>query len=194
MANASENSPEWLQLLNLSRFELFPAATEEQIVDAESAIGFSLPADYRDFLKISNGATIKNFIFYPICPLTDRRTRETAVTELHRISKDPNVWPVFAIGLFLPNDTVGFIEEDFEFSKANLGAGEPTCPVYLYFHESGESGLLTNSLRELLHELSGLPAESDYVPNSLRDVERRERRGRNTLATWLRRLLSKRTD
>lgn len=53
-----------MNLNNLKPIEVYPPATEKEIILAEQKISKIIPQIYRDFLKITNGMLLDNCVFY----------------------------------------------------------------------------------------------------------------------------------
>ena len=157
MTDVLQNSRGWPHIGNLSRFTLYPGATNEQITAAQERIGYKLPLDYRDFLRVTNGSGFEGFLFFPI----DRSNRSAGagVAVLHDLTRDPETWPVLAVGTMdLGSD------ERIGFLKSDLATSKTPCPVYVFWHEEGNYDLLADSFRALIDELIALPPGIEYVP------------------------------
>ena len=149
--------------IDLSKFALSPGATEEQIAAAEAAIGFRLPDDHREFLRMSNGAKYNEVCFHPI--YVSNPARRTGIVELNHVTRDATTWPVLEVG------NIGFgSDEGIGFLKSDLAEGKSPCPVYVFWHESGECDLLTDSFREIVREAAALAPGAEYVPKWKRSV------------------------
>jgi hypothetical protein len=144
--------------IDLSKFALSPGATEEQIAAAEAAIGFRLPDDHREFLRMSNGATYNSVRFYPVDDTNP--ARDSGIVALHSVSRDVAEWPMLEVG------SIGFgsADEGIGFLKADLAESKSPCPVYVFWHESGRYDLLTDSFREIVRETAALVPGAEYVP------------------------------
>ncbi len=151
-------TPDWLVRLDFSGFHLVLRATEDQIRAAEATMGFPMPPDYREFLKVSNGAVFGDVVLNPF-DLTSKSVGE-GVLKLWRLTSDPHEWPVLKIG----HMRFGSADEVVGFRKVDLAKRRVPCPLVVFWHESGEVDELEPTFQEFLTELVKLGPGAEYVP------------------------------
>jgi hypothetical protein len=163
------NDRSWLGQLDQSNFNLCPPLDEQSLAYAVARLPLYLPTEYVAFLQHSNGATARfaegEFILYPLLqpgPMTHASPplgRTTVLEVFEALERNRPEYPLLVIGHGLFG-----VEEDIGFRRTDLATECADCPIYVYWHESGDCDPLASSFHELLDELAVIPKDGMYVP------------------------------
>src|SRR5262249_7997926 len=119
------------------------------------AFSVRLPWDYREFLRVFDGA-IKHLrngrvSIFPV----EQVNVEKVTVEAYNLSTWQGQHPLFVNGMDDQDDDIGFLRED-------LKVIADTCPVYAADHATWELTLMADSFQGLISNLSILRSQDDY--------------------------------
>jgi hypothetical protein len=163
MGPPNPDQPLWLQHLDPRAASLRPPATAAQIDEAEAALKCLLPADYREFLAIADGATFRtaNSRFH-LLPVS--RALRVGPKPAHNDLVDYNALAGRADDPFLAIGIVHNPDEHIGFLKSDLARRRPSCPLYLEWHETGDHDRWADSFAQFLASVAKAGLAGDFEP------------------------------